>query len=36
MCSDRKKVCGEIETGSVHGERKRGRDSVCRMIEMCL
>ena len=35
MCSDRE-VCGEIETGSVCGERKRGRDSVCRMIEMCL
>ena len=29
MCSDREKVCGEIETGSVCGERKRGRDRVC-------
>ena len=28
MCSDRE-VCGEIETGSVFGERKRGRDRVC-------
>ena len=28
MCSDRE-VCGEIETGSVCGERKRGRDRVC-------
>ena len=27
MCSDRE-VCGEIETGSVRGERKRGRDRV--------
>ena len=29
MCSDREKVCGEIETGSVRIERKRGRDRVC-------
>ena len=28
MCSDRE-VYGEIETGSVCGERKRGRDRVC-------
>ena len=36
VCSDREWVCGEIERGSVRGERKRCRDSVCRMIEMCL
>ena len=29
MCSDRKRVCGEIERGSVRGERKIGRDRVC-------
>ena len=29
MCSDRERVCGEIERGSVRGERKRGRDGVC-------
>ena len=23
MCSDRERVCGEIERGSVHGERSR-------------
>ena len=27
VCSDRK-VCGEIGTGSVRGERKRSRDRV--------
>ena len=39
MCSDRARVCGEIERGCVGGEKKRGRDRVCadcRMIEMCL
>ena len=29
MCSDRKRVCGEIEGGSVRGVRKRVRDRVC-------
>ena len=29
MCSDRERVCGEIERGSVRGERKRGRDREC-------
>ena len=29
VCSDRERVCGEIERGSVRGERKRGRESVC-------
>ena len=31
MCSHRERVCGEIERGSVRGERKRGtgRDRVC-------
>ena len=31
MCSNsnRERVCGEIERGSVRGERKRGRDRVC-------
>ena len=29
MCSDRERVCGEIERGSVSGDRKRGRDRVC-------
>ena len=28
MCSDRDRVCGEIERGSVRGRRKRGRDRV--------
>ena len=39
VCAAIERVCGEIERWSVHGERKRGRDShesVCRMIEMCL
>ena len=35
-CFEIKRVCVAIERGSVRGERKRGRDSVCRMIEMCL
>ena len=29
VCAAIEKVCGEIETGSVRGERKRGRDRVC-------
>ena len=33
MCSDRERVCGEIERGSVRGERERERererDRVC-------
>ena len=29
MCSDRERVCGEIETGSVRRKRKRVRDRVC-------
>ena len=29
MCSDRERVCGEIERGSVRKERKTGRDRVC-------
>ena len=29
MCSDRERVCGEIERGSVRGKRKRGSDRVC-------
>ena len=29
MCSDRERLCGEIERGSVRGDRKRGRDKVC-------
>ena len=28
MCSDKERVCGEIERGSVRGKRKRGRDRV--------
>ena len=36
MCSDRERVCGEIERRSVRGKRKRSRDSVFRMIEICL
>ena len=28
MCVAIKRVCGEIEGGSVRGKRKRGRDSV--------
>ena len=35
VCVAIERVSGEIER-SVRGERKRGRDSVCRMIEMCL
>ena len=35
VCSDRERVFEEIERGSVRGGRKKGRDSVCRMIEMC-
>ena len=27
MCSDRERVCGEVEIGSVREKRKRGRDS---------
>ena len=29
MCVAIERVCGEIERGSVPGERKRGRDRVC-------
>ena len=29
VCSDKERVCGEIERGSVRGERKRGKDRVC-------
>ena len=29
VCIDRERVYGEIERGSVHGERKTGRDRVC-------
>ena len=36
MCSYREKVCGEIERGSVRGERKRGRDSVCVCVCVCV
>ena len=25
MCSDKERVCGDIERGSVRGKRKRGR-----------
>ena len=28
MCSDKERVCGDIERGSVRGKRKRGRDRV--------
>ena len=41
VCSEREGVCFEIESvcGEIEGvrrEKKKGRDSVCRMIEMCL
>ena len=29
VCSDRERVCGEIERGSVRGESKRDRDRLC-------
>ena len=35
MWRDREE-CVKIKRGSVREERKRGRDRVCRMIEMCL
>ena len=35
MCREREE-CVKIKRGSVRGGRTRGRDSECRMIEMCL
>ena len=29
VCSNRERVCGEIERVSTSAERKRGRDRVC-------